>query len=226
MVDKLRVLDKLLEFISENKSNSMSRRGVLALFATIGATCLITGCTKDEKYVDDYRDNYTEENANENTNTTDVQDIAEGVIEDYENGVPAAYEALAIIKETTEALKNSTEETRNTPEMDAMVRDAVQNFDVLYRFMMGEEFDTIPENDRIDMISATMSFTEIINTVEPNYKSDINDKYKDIKSKFSNFINEHQDEIDAIYQKAVDVTADGVDFVSGFIKDVNTARGK
>ncbi len=182
-ISNLNILDAYLKKLDDNKE--YSRRTFLALTGSIFLSSVLVGCsaTKEEtKEIQDEKE--TEDAISINENTT------------------AAFTALEIIKETTKELKESTEEIRNTDEMTEQVRNAVKNFDVLYKFIMGEDFDKLEENEKIDMITASMSFTEIINTVEPDYKQDISKKWAEIKEKCKDFIDEYD-----LYDKAVELGA-------------------
>lgn len=184
-VTDLNLLNNFINQLETRINQNYSRRSFLVLSGTIGMSLALSGCAS----------NTVKEETNENT------EPKENLSEINDNS-SAAFTALKIIKETTEELKTSSAEIRQTPEMTEKVQSAIENFDVLYKFMMGEDFDKLEDNDKIDMITASMSFTEIINTVEPNYKEEISTKWSEIKGKCSEFIEKYD-----IYEKAVELGA-------------------
>ncbi len=184
-VTNLNLLDNCINMLETRKNDNYDRRTFLALTGSIGIGLALSSCSS----------NTVKEETNQNTKSE------KNVLEKNDNS-SAAFTALEIIKETTEELKNSSDEIRKTPEMTEKVQTAVKNFDVLYKFMIGEDFDKLEDNDKIDMITASMSFTEIINTVEPNYKEEIGTKWGEIKGKCSDYIEKHN-----LYDKAVNLGA-------------------
>lgn len=186
-IKNLELQDNWIEKLEKYANNNYTRRSFVALMGSISVGFALSGC--GSKQVEEKK-------------TEDNSVIEDNIQKLSESDSTAAYTALEIIKDTTKELKDSTEEIRQTPEMTAQVQNAVKNYDVLYKFMMGEDFDKLEENDKIDMITASMSFTEIINTVEPDYKTEISNKWADIKAKCSDYIEKHD-----LYNKAVDLGA-------------------
>lgn len=184
-ITNLNLLDNCINMLETMKNQNYNRRTFLALTGSIGIGFALSGCASNTVKEE------TNQNEEPKENTPEIKDDAS-----------AAFTALEIIKETTQELKTSSDEIRQTPEMTQKVQNAVTNFDVLYKFMIGEDFDKLEDNDKIDMITASMSFVEIINTVEPNYKEEISTRWTEIKEKCSDYIEKHD-----LYNKAVDLGA-------------------
>ncbi len=231
-VKDINLSDKVIEFIKEHKM------AITSTFMAVSLSVTLMGCTpatnEQEEIVDNQNTEQTTAEEVENALTNEQKETSETTADKKS----AVITSVNLAKESAEKLKDMKETATSSQEYQEGLKQSVAEFDALYRMIVkgenyqGITFEDLSTAEKIDTIDSTMSIGEIIETVEPNHKEDIETKKQEIYSSYKDFIDKYGPEIREkvvlggawIYNKGKEAASEAKDIWSDIKEEANKQR--
>ncbi len=231
-VKDINLSDKVIEFIKEHKM------AITSTFMAVSLSVTLMGCTpatnEQEEIVDNQNTEQTTAEEVENALTNEQKETSETTADKKS----AVITSVNLAKESAEKLKDMKETATSSQEYQEGLKQSVAEFDALYRMIVkgenyqGITFEDLSTAEKIDTIDSTMSIGEIIETVEPNHKEDIETKKQEIYSSYKDFIDKYGPKIREkvvsggawIYNKGKEAASEAKDIWSDIKEEANKQR--
>lgn len=231
-VKDINLSDKVIEFIKEHKM------AITSTFIAVSLSVTLMGCTPAQNEQEEVNNNPDTEEVIESTQEEINNPTTEENNNEIANNKSAVITSVNIAKESAEKLKELKDTATSSEEYEAGLKQSVAEFDALYGMIVkgesyqGITFEDLSTKEKIDTIDSTMTIGEIIETVEPNYKEDIETKKQEIYSSYKDFIDKYGPKIREkvvsggawLYNKGKDAASEAKDIWSDIKEEANKQR--